>query len=369
MHIGVNGRTFSVSDPGGAVQAGINFTKELDDQEDKVTVFCHKDANQTHEFSKYIGSGFIPNSQIFGLFWEQVIPPIKSKLKDVDVLFCPNSNNPFYSANIPTVVLIPDILNYLGYSTWQYQQLQRLRLPVVASTADRIVTVSEFSKKEISTELGISTDKIDVVYNGVSDRYFDDSPGDEIPVPESYLLYVGGMHGRKNIEGVVDAFTELKGEREIDTDLVMIGPKKNNVYSNVPVDWEAVKRRDDIHLPGYVTESELKYAYTHASAFIYPSRYEGFGLPPLEAMACGTPVIASNRTAIPEVLGDAALLVNPSSTVEIKDQIKRLLNQEQLYLNLVTKGRQRSELYSWERAGSELRSVLEEVALESSSWV
>lgn len=363
MKIGINGRTFSISEPGGAVQTGVNITKKLaSNKGDDVTLFGHHSLRSLFKEGRIVDSFFIANSQAYGLLWEQVVPPIMSKYLDIDVLYCPNGNNPIYEIDVPTVVLFHDILNYLGHTTRSYKKLQELRLPRAVEATDHIITVSEFSKSEITNHLGVTESKISVVYNGISDTFRTKDSGERFPLPEKYLLYVGGMHGRKNIEGIIESFLELRHRDSIDHDLVLIGPKKKKNYSSVDVDWSHIRSRNDIHIPGFVSERQLKFAYSNADVFLFPSHYEGFGIPPLEAMACGTPVVASNTSAFPEVLGDAAVLVDPDDSSKIAEATVEIISDHSLRTNLVERGKKHARKFTWDRSARETREILRQAS-------
>jgi glycosyltransferase involved in cell wall biosynthesis len=180
--------------------------------------------------------------------------------------------------------------------------------------------VSEFSKDELVSTLGVDPERVSVVYNGIDDRFFDDTPGDPIDTPEQFVLYVGAMNPRKNVSGLVEAYRRIRDD--IKEELVLVGPRNKDIFESLEVE-----EADDVHMPGFVSQEELVYLYDEASVFVYPSFYEGFGLPPLEAIARGTSVVASDRTALPEVLGKAAEYVDPDDTASIASGIQRVISE------------------------------------------
>ncbi|QLH76867.1 glycosyltransferase family 4 protein [Halosimplex rubrum] len=362
VHIGVNARTLMHDQPGGAIQVAHEITTRLARRNDGITLFGHRNIEEAYPNTTVKSAGFAVKSQLFGLLWEQSILPLSAAQSDVDVLFCPNANNPFVRPAAPRVICVHDILNYLGYAPWYYTAIQRVRVPLSLRTAETIVTVSEFTKGELVDRFDIAQDKIQVVYNGVDDVFFDPGMGTETAVPDEYVLFVGGAHKRKNIDGVVEGFKLLKRHTDLPQKLLLVGPGPRSTYDDTGIDWTDIRDDPDIVTPGYVDQQELKYIYEHADVFVFPSYYEGFGIPPLEAMACGTPVVASDRAALPEVLGDAAEYVDPDSTRAIADAIDSLLDDNELYRTRTTSGRERAQRFRWGAAIDQYQSILEETA-------
>lgn len=362
MKIGINGRAFSISEPGGAVQSAKKVTKALaSETSQQLSVFGHQSITSDIPTVNVVGAGVLSNSQIYGLIWEQLFLPKFASRKGFDVLFCPNGNSPIYDVNVPTVVLIHDILNYFGFSSRPYHILQRFRVPRMVNAADRIITVSEFTKSELTREFSIGERKVDVVPNGIDDIYLTDDPGDPLDLPDDYLLYVGGMHERKNLDGVLATFLHLKDAGRIHHDLVLVGPSRKLSYEQSKVDWDSVRKRQDVHVMGFISRRELKFSYRNASVFLYPSRYEGFGIPPLESMASGTPVVSSKTSALPEILGDAAYLVNPENIDEIVNATYNLIKNKELRSDYIERGIDRASKYTWERAANQIDDILREV--------
>jgi glycosyltransferase involved in cell wall biosynthesis len=229
----------------------------------------------------------------------------------------------------------------------------------MASRADLIFTVSEFSKSKICLELDVTESKVQVVYNGVNEIFFSDKqPTSDLSLPDTYLLYVGALSTRKNISGLLQAFRILKEDYDIEHKLVLIGPEDDPTNES-DIDPQMIDPiREDIIQLGYVTDEELKEAYTAADIFVFPSYYEGFGIPPLEAMACGTPVVASDRTAIPEVLGDAAEYVDPDHPESISEGVVNILTDPDLSKTLTDKGQSQSEQFQWTKSAKKLYKTL-----------
>lgn len=359
VNIGINARTFIVEEPDGVVQTAINISRELHQSPDcNVELYGHEDAEKWFNSVDVHGPYYYSQSPFFGVIWERTVLPRIAKRQSPDILLCPNGNPPLTSSeSYQTVVYIHDVNALKDMSSSIHGAYRRATIPRSASIADSVITVSEFSKQQIASEISITPEKISVIHNGIDDYYRESSPGSPCDLPESYLLYVGAMNPRKNVTGVVESFRQFKDEYDTPHKLVLIGPENRLVYDEFELDGLS----DDIVTPGYLPIEELKYAYRNADVFLFLSHYEGFGLPPLEAMACGTPVIASDTSSLPEVLGGAARLVDPNDTGEIADTINDVLSDEEQQETLVKRGRERASRFTWERAGEELRSVCQDV--------
>lgn len=239
-----------------------------------------------------------------------------------------------------------------------------LTLKKSCNRADVIITVSEFSKGEIIKYLGIAEEKIVVMPAGVDFELFrPDYPTEFIEMTKEkygisgeYFLYLGTIEPRKNIRRMIEAYSLLRDRRKDAPKLVLAGGKGwlcDSIYEWV----ETLNVKDDIIFTGYVDEQETPLLLSGARAFLFPSLYEGFGTPPVEAMACGTPVISSNTASMPEVIGDAGILVNPYSVKEISSAMEMLLLNEELQESLVLKGGERVKKYTWENSATVLKKV------------
>ncbi|NMC29332.1 MAG: glycosyltransferase family 4 protein [Pelolinea sp.] len=230
-----------------------------------------------------------------------------------------------------------------------YSRIFRLKYKFVyfflSRIAKKIITVSQFSKKEISRFLQIPQEKIMVISEGC-DHILRIEKDDAILKKISYnqdpyFLAVGSNSIHKNLNIVVQAILQLKNNLP---KLVIVGGDYTKVFRNV----DQIKNEKILYL-GYVTDEQLRSLYEHATAFIFPSLYEGFGLPPLEALACGCPAICSNRAAIPEICGDAVLYFNPQNIQEIKTQIDILLTNKSLQTQLRKKGKEYAMQFTWHK--------------------
>lgn len=357
MKISVNGRVLSVDQMGGAGQAGLSLIQALGDRGADITIYGHSAADERLDNICVDDSYFPFNSQLYGLIWEQAIFPRMVDKMTSDIVFCPTMNGPIMKIDTPVVVQVHDIFRYMGDVSRLDKLRQRLRLPRMLSCADRVVTVSEFSKSEMSEYVGVAKSKIDVVYNGVDSIFFNQGCGEELDLPEKYLLYVGGLNARKNISGLLRTFEILKTKFGLNHKLLMVGPDPK-FFHNYPVDRV---NNSEIKTTGFVTQAELKYIYTNADLFLFPSLYEGFGMAPLEAMACGTPVVASNRASLPEVLGNAAKLADPENPYEFAEAAIEILENQDIQRKFTSRGKKMASNYTWNQSANQLHKILKDV--------
>lgn len=247
-----------------------------------------------------------------------------------------------------------------------HQQLPRralIKYRYLLNRVAAIITVSEASRQDIIETFRVPSEKVTVIHNGIADAFHQRAtthqptirPAGERP----FILAVGATIPKKNIVGVVQALAMLKANG-LPHRLIHVGPR----------DWgyDAIVRRiaalglhDDVEFKGRVSTDELIQYYARADVFVFPSFHEGFGMPILEAMACGCPVVTSNCYAMPEVAGDAALLVDPHDSEQIADAIERLLTDEQLRGSLIDKGRRRAQWFTWDRAGDQVVAVYQRI--------
>ncbi len=240
--------------------------------------------------------------------------------------------------------------------------------------AERVIAVSHATREDIEELFRVPSERISVVYNAPDPAFLEDSPGPEqvqrvlerYQVDYPFLLYAGTIRPQKNIPRLIEAFAVVRGRLEDhpvyrDLRLIIIGDE----ISRYPAVRRAViqtRVEAVVRFLGFVPLDTLKVFYKTAAAFVFPSLYEGFGLPPLEAMACGTPVVTSNVSSLPEVAGDAALLVNPENVFDIAAGIREVLTNESLRAELIERGRRRARQFSWERTACQVLEIYREVA-------
>ncbi len=244
--------------------------------------------------------------------------------------------------------------------------------------ASRVLAVSHSSKRELARVFNVPELKIEVIYNALDERFQKEPlPADadrileRLAVNYPYVLYAGNIKPQKNLARLIEAFAVAKSELRDHPEfaqlkLLLIGDE----LTKHPDLRRAVVRtrvREDVRFLGFVPYPVLRVFYAHARAFLFPSLYEGFGLPPLEAMAHGTPVLTSNVSSLPEVFGQAALLVNPENVFEIARGIRQILTEGVLREALVRRGHELVERFSWERSARQVHQVYESVAAEAAA--
>ena len=278
----------------------------------------------------------------------------------VDVFHCPNHAVSVFDVLAlikfkASVITIHDLILYhrpdyhstsKEYAT--YRQLMKLSVQV----ADQIVVVSENTKRDLVENLGVSPEKVHVVYLGIDFNRFNTSnePTDINPaynIDSEYILYVGTDFPHKNLRNLIAAFERLIRTKRLPHILVLVGSSFNSLERKALCEL-AERLRGRLRLLGHVPDADLPALYRNASLFVFPSLYEGFGIPPLEAMACGTPVVASNATSIPEVVGDAALVVDCTNVDELAEAMYRVLTDKRLRQSLIQTGFERVRAFRWE---------------------
>lgn len=257
------------------------------------------------------------------------------------------------------IVTICD-LSFLRHPEWfsrKFYYYYRFLIPQITKNSLKIVTISKFSKNEIMNLLNISEHKIKVIYCGVDEKFINHTIANAAVSNKykNYILAVSSLDPRKNFKNLISAFKKLALP---DTQFVIVG-SENRVFANNELK-KFINTRN-IVFTGYVSDKELIALYKNAKLFVFPSLYEGFGLPPLEAMACGCPVVVSNVASLPEVCGDAAYYVDPYNVESIAEGMQKVLTDDTLRQSLIQKGIERAKLFSWEKSAKEHIKVFKEV--------
>lgn len=302
------------------------------------------------------------------LLREHILMPLFYKKEGLDIIHNPKSAISVFKP-CKTVVTIFDLIPVTHPETekWMARIYWSVQIPVAARHADFIITSSEFAKKEIISRYGTSEDRIKVIpiaYNSHCRPIKPSSEMDQIKdkynMPEKYILYVGTIQPRKNIGTLIKSYSSLVKKGLTDHKLVITG-RKGWLYGPL---FELIKEEgmeENIVFTGFVPDEELPYIYNGADLFIYLSLFEGFGIPPLEAMACGVPVICSNTTSLPEVAGDAGTLVDPMDQEGVENEILKVLTTPSLQNDMKKKGLIQAEKFSWERTARETLQVYKDV--------
>ena len=237
----------------------------------------------------------------------------------------------------------------------------KLMFSQVSSKADAIICISKFTKKELVRLTHCKEAKIHLVYNGTNE-FRHNIEKECSPYPKPFLLFVGNVKPNKNLVNLVKAFDLIKNK--IPHDLVIVGKKEGFITSDDAVFKIASQLGARISFTGYIDDATLIQYYKHSVALVFPSIYEGFGLPPLEAMACDCPAIVSNKASLPEVCGDAALYCEPLNYEDIAAKILDITNDQKLRETLVSNGRRRILLFTWEECAQKTLNIIENILTE-----
>ncbi|HBA36899.1 TPA: hypothetical protein DCZ15_03425 [Candidatus Falkowbacteria bacterium] len=352
--------------------------------------------------SRVVGTHF-PN-KIFNYFLQKIFswPKLDKVLGGVDIFWSPHFNFSALSASasgLKKIITVHD-LSFLRYPEFFSARKnfwhRALKVKQSLRAADRIIAVSENTKHDIVELVGIAPEKIRVIYPGNNmrrrevgeaekKRFFVDRgcrdghrglgaiTSDSAVVtnePAPFILYLGTIEPRKNIDGLIEAYNMFRADDEAsggkfkNIKLILAGGdgwRNRRIYSV----WKKSSYKADIKFLGYVSQTEKEILYSAAAVFAYPSYYEGFGFPPLEALTYGLPVVCSNVSSLPEVVGEAALTVNPFATAEIADALRTVLNEEKVRAVLIAKGYERARRFSWDKAAGEYLELFQEVYEEN----
>jgi glycosyltransferase involved in cell wall biosynthesis len=315
---------------------------------------------------KNLNRQFIPVRSIFRKWWLVGLPSLL-RIYHVDVFHGTNYCVPLF-APCPTVVTIHDLSLYTQSHTHEKTNVSRgkRRMPIMARRARLIIAPSEWTRREIVEQLGIRPEKIRVVYEAAREGmkpmppHLCQSALDKYQIRRPYLLYVGTIEPRKNLLTLIRAYDELLRTTTRRPQLALCGGRGwlcDEVFKLV----EDLKLQDQIRFTGYVDDADLPALYSAAEAFVYPSFYEGFGLPPLEAMACAAPVITSDVSSLPEVVGKAGLTHAPNDSRALTEAMAKLLGDETAREHFRREGLKQAAKFSWERAARETQSIYNEV--------
>jgi glycosyltransferase involved in cell wall biosynthesis len=347
-----------------------NLLRELarQDGDDHYMLLCRRD---DAGFISGLGPRFtaVTESARHYSIREQVTVPLSIGRSRVDLFHAPHYVvSPLMTC--PYVVTIHDCI-HLRFPQYLPNRAASLYaktvMTVAARRAKRVLTVSNASKEDILSYLGVPASKVEVIYNALDERLeTPPSPDDVVRVRERFqltspfILYTGNIKPHKNLDRLIEAYSLLRPRGFEHVKLLIIGDEISK-YPNLRRLVHRFQLHKHVRFLGFVPDETLAVLYRLAAVFVFPSLYEGFGLPPLEAMAAGTPVITSNVSSLPEVVGDAALLIDPMDPGAIADAMARVLGDEALRASLVCRGHERVKAFSWKRSVARIREVYAEL--------
>lgn len=370
MRIGFDART--VRYRGGIGIYSRNLLRQFADFGEEFVIFC-EDQEKAN----------IPQSDGFTLVSANMDPiswggqsAFRALVKqyDLDLLHVPSPWAPT-PLRVPLVSTMHDITPFLYPRSVPLALRVRYKrqLHRTLEESRRVITVSQILLSALDVYANIDSMKARVIHNGVSARFgpnIDEKTRLAVrrrhSLPARFAFWAGDFRPEKNLSFLLRAWSRLRKRLAVAPDLVLAGQKEMS-YRNLVREAESAGLAGTVHFPGFIPDEDLPAVYSEAELFVFPSLYEGFGLPPLEAMACGTPCVVSNSSSLPEVTGSAALLFNPTSFDDFEDCVVRVLTQPDLRRNLREAGLRRAGLFSWRRAAEETLEVYRGALSESTA--
>jgi glycosyltransferase involved in cell wall biosynthesis len=379
MRIGIEGQRLFRKKKHGMDMVALELIKNLQliDHENEYVIFVKPDEDK----------GCIPPAPNFKIVeltggpyptWEQFALPRAAQKEGCQLLHCTSNTGPVWS-KVPLVTILHDIIYmesimlFKKGGTW-YQKFgniyRRWVVPAVVRKSLRVTTVSNFEKQRIADFFKLDNKKLITVYNGVGSHFKKITnvetlrkAKDKYQLPERFMFFLGNTDPKKNTPNVLKAFAEFNESSTIKYKLVMLDYEESALQA-ILNEIGHPNMRPDIHLTGYVVNTDLPAIISQCTIFLYPSLRESFGIPILEGMACGVPVITSNTSSMPEVAGNAALLVDPANSDEIKDAIEKILGDELFRKQLIERGIERADDFSWKRMAENYYNIYSEVINE-----
>ncbi len=338
-------------------------------------VLVKKDVDKCLENSKSLTVSSLRS--FFYPIWEQWFLPKTTGSNAGNILHCTGNTAPIFG-NTPLLLTIHDLIflekKYLfskeGGSLYQrFGNFYRsIVVPIVARKAKHVITVSEYQRNIIINRLKLSPAKVSVVYNGVDNRFFNQNESttnnavlNKHGISFPFIFFMGNTEPRKNTVGAIKAFKIFcEHNPAFNHKLVIKGLTEIQLSEKIK-EADAIRFADRIHHIGYIDSADLPAIYQGAEVLWFPSFSEGFGLPIIESMACGTPVITSSTSVMPEIAGDAALYIDPHQPRELARQTREILLDPILKMNLIEKGKKRAENFSWEKSTTDLMKVYDKM--------
>ena len=331
----------------GVQRYAIEISKQLKIKLRDGVVFLSPKNIVHNEIARNLGVRVIGKNS--GHIWEQLDLPVYIKREGSPLLLNLANTAPVFYKN--KICVVHDIAYERFPQTfdWKFRLFYKFLIPKILKNSRKIMTVSKFSRNEISQLYGIQSDRIDIVYNSVNTTFKNIRTENK----EKYILAVSSLHYQKNFHSLIEAFDGL-GDENIK--LFLVGEINKN-FTNLNL-LEKIKNNTNIIFIGRVSDEELTRLYSNAICFVFPSFYEGFGIPPLEAQSCGCPVVCSNAASLPEIYGDSVVYFNPYNVEDMRGKIQMVLNDENLQNELRAKGFENIKRFSWEESAQKIINLV-----------
>jgi len=366
MRLGVDAREIQDGTYTGIGRPLVNFLNYFSKQGNADTCVLFTERDIQLNFGPRVSNVVIPSTNT--LMWDQWLLPKAIKKEKIDLFYSPYYKIPLLKPCLMVSAILD--LMYLAYEPY-YREMSLLSKVyyavmgrIFAFRADKILTCSQYSKQDIEHFYGVNPKKIEIIPLSIAPIYFSAQNSSKISeikkkyqIKRRYILYMGNFKPHKNVAGLINAFT-LIAPLFTDVSLVLAGPKEHTYLQLVEM-VKIHKLEDRVIFTGKIFETdEPQYLYQGAEVLVMPTFYEGFGLPPLEAMACGVAVISSRVTSVPEIVGDAGILIDPSNTSDLAHAIKKILNGPALKQELINKGLRHAKNYESEQIARDMYDFL-----------
>lgn len=309
--------------------------------------------------------------------FEQISLPIAAKTQKLDLLHCTGNTAPYFSS-VPVVQTLHDIIfmDPIPRNDNWYQRFgnhyRRKLVPIVTPKSAAVITVSQYEKERIISRMPVDEKKIEVIYNGINENHFriNTDQAERMKVrltyglPDKFILFLGNPSFRKNPTGVIEAYAMYSSK--VSNPLPLVTPGLTQKYVMHALRQLNANYDPTLYLtPGYIKEEDLPMVYGLSEVFLFPSLSEGFGMPVVEAMACGTPVVTSKISSMPEIAGDAASLIDPFSPPTIAEALIEILSNEEKRLNMIEDGILNSKRFNWKNSAEKVLSIYERILFPS----
>lgn len=370
MRIGINILFIVPTKVGGTEISTKNVLKQIEkiDNKNEYFVFLNEKLDKVFNFSKKNIKKVVYNtsqSKIKRILFEQFVLPFIAIKYKLDVIYSLGNYSPvlLFLSKIKMITRMAALDHY--HYPKNYSLLGRLALkyltPLSLKVSDKIVAISKYCKTDISKVLKIDPEKISVIYlscnrelfHPISDGGLKERVRNRYNMPHDYILSTAAVHAHKNLDNLIRAYSILKSEYKIGSQLVLVGPK-GRVYKEIDSLIKKLKLQSDVKLAGWIPNDEMPVIYANAKVFVFPSKFEGFGAPPLEAQAVGIPVVSTDKTAIKEVVDNSVIIFDPDDPKDMAEKIYIMLNDDDIQREYIEKGFKNIERFSYRKHAEEL---------------